>query len=82
MMTHDALLQLQPGTPVIGRFYPTSCNQQQLQNGDYFVQFAGYGYGYTPITKKLTFTMAGAVEYDADFQLAGSTMYIYFGRGT
>jgi hypothetical protein len=42
------------------------------------VQFSGMGYGWTNLSKKLTFTMSGAVEYDADFQLAGSTMYIYF----
>ena len=27
---------------------------------------------------EVTFTMSGAVEYNADFQMSGSTMYIYF----
>jgi hypothetical protein len=78
MQVHDAPLSLTPGAPVIGRFFTTSCQQQQLQNGDYFVQFAGYGYGWTNLSRKLTFTMSGAVDYQADFQLSGSTMYIYF----
>jgi hypothetical protein len=78
MLTHDAPLGLDPNAPVIGRFFPQQCNSQQLTNGDYFVQFSGFGYGYTNLSKKLTFTMSGAVEYDADFQLSGGSMYIYF----
>ena len=78
MQTHDAPLQLAPGSPVIGRFYPTQCATQELQNGDWFVQFSGFGYAWTNLSKKLTFTMSGAVEYNADFQMSGSTMYIYF----
>jgi hypothetical protein len=78
MQNHDAPLSLAAGSPVIGRFYTTSCQQQQLENKDYFIQFGGYGYGWTNLSRKLTFTMTGAVVYAADFQLAGSTMYIYF----
>jgi len=78
MQTHDAPLSLDPSAPVIGRFFPQQCQSQELQNGDWFVQFSGFGYGYTNLSKKLTFTMSGAVEYDADFQMSGSTMYIYF----
>jgi len=78
MQTHDAPLGLDPNAPVIGRFFPQQCQSQELQNGDWFVQFSGFGYGYTNLSKKLTFTMSGAVEYDADFQMSGSTMYIYF----
>jgi hypothetical protein len=78
MQMHDAPLQLTPGAPIIGRFYPTQCASQELQNGDWFVQFSGYGYAFTALSKKLTFTMSGAVEYNADFQMSGSTMYIYF----
>jgi hypothetical protein len=78
MQKHDAPLALQPGANVVGRFYATQCATQELQNGDWFVQFSGFGYAWTPLSKKLTFTMSGAVEYAADFQMSGSTMYIYF----
>jgi hypothetical protein len=78
MQTRDAPLSMAPDAPAIGRFYATTCQQQELQNGDWFVQFAGFGYGWTAISRKVTFTMSGAVVYDADFQLSGSTMYIYF----
>ncbi len=78
MQTHDAPLQLGPAAPVVGRFYPTQCAAQELANGDWFVQFSGYGYAWTNLSKKLTFTMSGAVAYDVDFQMSGSAMYIYF----
>jgi hypothetical protein len=78
MQTHDAPLQLAQGAPVIGRFYPNQCATQELPNGDWFVQFSGAGYAWTNLSKKLTFTMSGAVDYNADFQMSGSTMYIYF----
>jgi hypothetical protein len=78
MQTHDAPLAMAPEAPVIGRFFVTSCSQQELQNEDWFIQFSGYGYGWTNLSRKLTFSMAGAVDYMADFQMSGSTMYIYF----
>jgi hypothetical protein len=75
---HDAPLALTPGANFIGRFYATTCSAQELQNGDWFVQFSGFGYAWTNLSKKLTFSMTGAVDYNADFQMSGSTMYIYF----
>jgi hypothetical protein len=78
MQKHDAPLALTPGANFIGRFYATQCATQELQNGDWFVQFSGFGYAWTNLSKKMTFTMSGAVEYMADFQMSGSTMYIYF----
>jgi hypothetical protein len=78
MQTHDAPLALTPSAPVVGRFYPAQCQQQELQNGDWFVQFSGIGYAWTNLSRKVTFSMSGAVEYNADFQMSGSTMYIYF----
>ena len=78
MTTHNAPLKLSDDSPVIGRFYPTTCTQQTLQDGALFVQFSGYGYAYTNVSKKLTFTSNGAVEYNQDFQMSGSDMYVYF----
>ena len=43
------------------------------------MQFSGFGYAWTERSRsKLTFSMSGAVEYNTDFQMSGSTMYIYF----
>ena len=78
MTNRDAPLALAPSSPVVGRFYPAQCQTQELQNGDWFVQFSGFGYAWTNLSRKVTFTMSGAVDYNADFQMSGSTMYIYF----
>ena len=79
MTTHDAPLRMTNDAPVIGRFYPTSCQQSEMQNGDLFVQFSGFGYGFTNVTKKLTFTMSGAVQYNQDFLISDDCfVYAYF----
>jgi hypothetical protein len=78
MLKRNAPLALQQGTPAIGRFYPKQCTQSELPDGNIFVQFAGVGYAWTNVSKKLTFTMGGTVAYNADFLMEGSTMYAYF----
>jgi hypothetical protein len=79
MTTHDAPLKMTNDAPVIGRFYPTQCQQSDAENGDLYVQFSGYGYAYTNITKKLTFTMSGSVQYNQDFLISDDcSVYGYF----
>jgi hypothetical protein len=78
MVKHNAPLSLQQGMPAIGRFFPRTCNQQMLQNGDLFVQFTGVGYAWTNLSKKVTFSMNGTVTYDADFLMDGCTAYAFF----
>jgi hypothetical protein len=79
MLTHNAPLKLVNEAPVIGRFYPQHCAQQQLQNGDLYVQFDGFGYAWTNLSKKITFTMSGAVDYDQDFRIDDDcNVYAYF----
>lgn len=78
MTTRDVPLKLADDSPVIGRFYPTQCAQRELDNGDVFVTFAGFGYAYTNVSKKTAFTSSGSVQYDQDFLMDGSTMYAYF----
>ncbi len=79
MTTRNAPLRMVPDAPVIGRFYPTACQQSSLDNGDLYVQFSGFGYGYTNISKKLTFTMSGSVQYDQDFLISEECLaYAYF----
>lgn len=77
MLSRNAPLRLQNDQPVIGRFYPSQCNQMEMGNGDLYVRFSGPGYGYTNITKKLAFTMSGAVQYNQDFLVAEDECNIY-----
>jgi hypothetical protein len=78
MMKRSIPLKLREEDPIIGRFYATSCSTQDLANNHVLIQFAGYGYAWTNLTKRMTFDAGGAVEYDQDFLMDGSTMYIYF----
>ena len=80
MKSHNAPLRLAPDAPVIGRYYPTDCKQREVEGGDLFVEFSGYGYAWTNLSKKMTFTMAGAVEYNQDFLIAKDEcdLYAYF----
>jgi hypothetical protein len=78
MTTHDAPLKLTDDSPIIGRFYPTTCSQRELENGDLLVNFGGYGYAWTNVSKKMTFSSTGQVHYNQDFLMDGSTMYAYF----
>ena len=78
MQRRSVPLKLRDEDPIIGRFYPTSCLSQQLGNENLFLQFGGYGYAWTNITKRMGFEASGAVEYAHDFLMDGSTMYVYF----
>jgi hypothetical protein len=79
MITHDAPLKMTNDSPVIGRFFPQHCVQQELKNGDLYVQFDGFGYGYTNLSRKMTFTMSGAVDYDQDFRVTDDcNIYAFF----
>jgi hypothetical protein len=79
MTTHNAPLKLTEAAPVIGRFYPQHCAQKELQNGDLYVEFDGFGYAWTALSKKITFTMSGAVDYDQDFRIHDNCdIYAYF----
>lgn len=78
-LTHrGAPLRTRDEDPVVGRFYARTCNYQELQSGDVFVQFSGIGYAWTNVTWRIAFTASGAIQYNQDFLMDGSTMYGYF----
>jgi hypothetical protein len=77
MLLHNAPLKFQPSEPTMGRFFPTDCKQSESENGDLFVRFTGIGYAFTNVTKKLTFNLSGAVQYNQDFQIADEACEIY-----
>lgn len=62
----------------MGRFFPSSCFAQTLQNGNLLVQLGGTGYLWTNVTKRLTFEASSSVEYQQDFLMDGSALYVYF----
>lgn len=78
MLRRSIPLKLRDEDPATGRFYPTSCYAQEMSTQNLFIQFGGYGYAWTNITKRLGFDASTAVEYEHDFQMDGSTMYVYF----
>ena len=78
-LTHrGAPLRMRDDDPVIGRFYARTCNHQELNSGDVFVQISGIGYAWTNVTFRVAFTASGAIQYNQDFLMDGSTMYAYF----
>jgi hypothetical protein len=79
MTTRNAPLKLSPDSPVIGRFYPQQCSSRDDEQ--LYVQFAGIGYGWTNVTKKMSFTSNGAAMYRYDFQVREDgpcDVYAYF----
>jgi hypothetical protein len=74
-------LKLSDDQPVIGRFYADTCSSQVLdteQRKSLVVQYAGKGYAWTNVTKRVAFRAAGLIEYAPDFQMHDGAMYVYF----
>jgi hypothetical protein len=82
LMKRSIPLKLRDEDPSIGRFFPRQCKLEPLQNGDLYIQFSGVGYAWSNLTKRVGFTASAAVQYEQDFRLDGSTMYIYFKPAT
>lgn len=79
LMARSIPLKLGVDDPTLGRFFPRQCNIETLEaTGDLYVQFGGTGYGWTNLTKRVGFNASAAIQYEQDFKLDGSTMYIYF----
>lgn len=79
MLERNAPLRLAPDSPVIGRFYPVQCNAPE--SDDLNVSFAGYGYAFTNVSKKVTFTMQASALYRYDFLVTEGDrcdVYAYF----
>jgi len=71
-------LALRDDDPAVGRFFTSACAVHELDNGNLFVQLLGHGYAWTNVTGRLGFEASAAVEYDHDFLMDGSRMYVYF----
>lgn len=80
MLSRSAPLRLANDSPVIGRFFPTQCAAND-QDGNLYMQFSGVGYGYTNVTKKMSFTTSGAALFRYDFKVREEgkcDVYAYF----
>jgi hypothetical protein len=81
MKKRSAPLRFSEDQPSIGRFYTQSCDARIFDdenNKSFVAQFSGFGYGWTNVTQRIGFDAAGIIDYDPDFLLDGSTMYVYF----
>ncbi|MDP8999282.1 MAG: hypothetical protein M3O46_04150 [Myxococcota bacterium] len=79
MLRRNAPLKNMPDAPIIGRFYPQHCSQDVLDNGDLLVHFDGFGFAWTPLSKKVGFTSTAAIQYNQDFRCADdNSIYAYF----
>ena len=79
MLERNAPLRLAPESPVIGRYYPTQCSAPE--GDDLNVNFAGFGYAYTNVSKKVTFLASAAALYRYDFLVTEGDrcdVYAYF----
>lgn len=79
MTSRNAPLKLSVDSPIIGRYYPVQC---QTDDGELLnVKFTGFGYAWTNVTKKMSFTGGGAATYRYDFQVTENDrcdIYAYF----
>ena len=83
MTARNAPLKLTPDGNVVGRFYPQHCAQQIMHNGDLWVQFDGFGYAWTALSRKVTFTSQASIQYDQDFKCAAdNAIFAYFDTRT
>jgi hypothetical protein len=78
MQKRSLPLKLRDDDPSVGRFFPNGCSVQEMPDTSLFVQFTGHGYAWTNVTGRMGFEASGAVEFDHDFRLDGSTMWVYF----
>lgn len=71
-------LRLQDRGPAVGRFFPNQCgididSEHQLLT----VHFAGDGYAFTPLSKRVGFTCSASVQYRPDFFLGDDDVYVW-----
>jgi hypothetical protein len=81
MTKRGAPLKLSDDQPSIGRFFPQRCDTRLVDDEtgrSFLVQFLGWGYAWTNVTRRLGFDAAGVIEYDPDFLLDEGSMYLYF----
>lgn len=78
MLRRGTPLRLTPNGNVIGRFFPSSCqNVVDEATQTITIRFGGTGYGWTPLAGRIGFAASAAVEYRPDFFLDDDAMYVW-----
>ncbi len=78
MKARSLPLRMSDADPSVGRFFPTGCSVTELPNENLFVQVVGHGYAWTNVTGRVGFEAGAQVEYEHDFFVDGSAMFVYF----
>jgi hypothetical protein len=71
-------LRLRNDDPIVGRFVPLGCSSSELDGGNLALQFNGRGFVWTNLSLRVGFEAGSSIQYDTDFLMDGSTMYVYF----
>jgi hypothetical protein len=78
MLKRSVAIRLQNGAPAMGRFFPMTCSYSVDDDKETVtVAVGGTGYGYLMPAKRIGFSLNAAVEYRADFTLAGDDIYLW-----
>lgn len=79
LLKRSVPLRLRSDDPSMGRFFVRSCVlKEQPSTGNLLVQWAGVGYGWSNLTKRIGFETAATIEYDQDFRVDNDKLYLYF----
>lgn len=78
MLKRGMGLRIQDRGPVVGRFFPTGC-QTEVDSANHLVtvRFDGWGYAYTPLTRKVTFNTRASIQFKPDFYLGDEDIYVW-----
>lgn len=78
MLKRGMGLRVQEQGPVVGRFFPTGCTiEVDSANHLVTVNFDGWGYAYTAITRKVTFNTQAAIQFKPEFYLGEEDIYVW-----
>lgn len=78
LTAHSLPLRMHDADPSLGRFFPVGCAASTLPNDNLYLQVNGHGYAWSNVTGRVGFEAAAEVEYEHDFFVDGSSMYVYF----
>jgi hypothetical protein len=78
MLKVGVSLQLDPGSPAIGRFFPMTCTYNVDDARQVVAMtFSGTGYGYMMPAKRVGFSCSGTIELRPDFQIHDDDIYVW-----
>lgn len=78
ILSSGAPLRIEPNGPIIGRFFPSEC-QQRINEATQTMTlaFVGTGFAWTPIAGRVGFRATATVEYRMDFRMESDALYVW-----